>query len=861
MASMHFTAALDTDPIPAVPADRFVGRQPGRDVGRRGEPWPAAGRAAANLARLSRLCWTVLSIVIGGWGLAGSVWGQAEATVTHTSSGLQFTGNATNESYFLSPGSKNDVQLISILDGARRIMFAQRGGTMVTEVRPARVSFELRQDLVSHTNATISAVGSTLQTLPFNEFGRRKVYVDTNKGPVWLLQGITRLDPSYVRVQGVQMPEQGLFEFPFDFRVATTTLPGDLLVRLLRNATDDLGDYQQRERIVEFLISAERYNEAIRELNQLQVDFSDLDQQRFDILKTRLVTASARLVLTELDRRLTAGQILTVQNILQSIDPQNLSPETLVEVRTRQRDLEESHHELERLKTVVQRAFAAYRADREIAEPVAEALAAVESEMTTNLNWHNRDRLATYLLRAGDQGAEAESSLAFLISGWYVGAAEAFDNFSVALSLIESRELLLEYLRSVDEIQRDEIIQRLRQLEAGSPRYLAAMARLILPWKPAPPPQPNSQGFFRIQLNDLPGQPEYLVQLPPEYDPYKKYPCVVTLCDIQSQPQLALEWWDGDLNPQDGYRTGQASRNGFVVIAPDWRKPLDYEYAYDSHAARVVLRSLRDSLRMFSIDSDRVFLSGHGVGGEVAWDLGLAHPDLWAGVMPISALADRYISFCFDNAAKHLPFYFVVGENHIPPARGTLGNVDKREELFQRMAKTIHHRFIVAKYVGRRSEHFLEEIPTLFDWMRNRRRSFDVTDFSVRTLRPWDNFFWWFEMHDMPDNLIVPPQAWNVQSERKGVEVEAEIKLAANSRSNMVVRGGGKAATFWLSPKWVNLDEEITFNWNRSSNTKQVVLPSRTVILEDLRTRSDTQNPFWARMTYDGGWISSNDWP
>jgi hypothetical protein len=220
-------------------------------------------------------CWAILSV-------ANLTWGQADATVTHTSSGLQFTGIATNESYFLSPGSKNDVQLISVLEGARRIIFPQRGGTMVTEVRPAGVTFDLRQDLVSASNANISAVGSTLQTLPFNEFGRRKVYVDTNKGPVWLLQGITHLDPGYVRVQGVQMPEQGLFGFPFDFRVATTTLPGELLVRLLRNATDDLGDYQQRERIVEFLINAERYNEAIRELNQLQVDFSDLDQQRFD---------------------------------------------------------------------------------------------------------------------------------------------------------------------------------------------------------------------------------------------------------------------------------------------------------------------------------------------------------------------------------------------------------------------------------------------------------------------------------------------------------------------------------------------------------------------------------------------------
>lgn len=657
------------------------------------------------------------------------------------------------------------------------------------------------------------------------------------------------------------MPEQGLYEFPFDFRISTSALPGNLLVQLLRNATEDLGDYAQRERIVEFLINAERYNEAIRELNQLQVDFTDLDRERFDLLKTRLVTTSTRLVLRELERRLEAGQLLTVKNLLQNIDPQNVSPETLVDVRTQLRSIQEAEAELETLKRVVKQVFADYREGREIPEEEAQVLTDIESEITTQLNWHNRDRLATFILRGNDAGANPETSLSFLLSGWMMGAAEAFDNVAIAVTLMETRTLLIQYLQSVDVNEREEIIQRLRELESGSPRFLAAMAPYLLPWLSPPAPEPNSQGFFRLKLSEIPGEPTFLVQLPPEYDPYKKYPCIVGLCDIQSNPQVAMEWWDGDLSPADGYRTGQASRNGYIVITPDWRKPLDYEYTYDPYAAAVVLGSLRRSLRMFSIDSDRVFLAGHGVGGEVAWDIGVAHPDLWAGVIPISAIADRYLSFCYENGSGHVPFYFVIGENHNPPARGMLGNVDKREEIFQRLSYSAKNNFIVVKYIGRRSEHFLEEIVHLFDWMRNRRRNFSVGDFNVRTLRPWDNFFWWFEMHDMPENLTVPPQAWNVQEERKSVEVEGEIKTSSTGQTSLVVRGGGKSGTFWLSPKWVNMDAEVNISWNRVPNTREAVVPSRTVILEDLRTRSDTQNPFWARLTYDGEWYSSNDWP
>jgi pimeloyl-ACP methyl ester carboxylesterase len=795
--------------------------------------------------------------------IASQAKSQSNSTIEHTPTKLQFKGIAMEDRMFLSTPSKSDpVRVVSVLQGARRIVVPARSALIQPEVTPEPISFELRQDAVAPHLASIKAIGATLQTLPFNEFGRRKVFVETNQGSKWLLQGITKLDPSYVRIQGIDMEGNGLFEFPFDFRMATASIPGELLVKLLRNATDDLNDYEQRERIIEFLITAERYNEAIRELNQLQVDFTDLDRQRFDQLKSSLVTASTRLIVRELDRRWEAGQLQTVSNLLENIDPQNVSAETMLDVSDRIKNIQTSLKELEQLREAIKKSFADYRAANQLDEQLSAELLALEQEIVANLNLHNRDRFATFNLRTQDGSASVESTLSFLVSGWILGAADAFDNATVALTLMETRRLMIEYLQSTDQNQRDEIIQRLRELEAGSARYLAAMARHLLPWKAAPAPVANSQGFFRMKLSDLPGEPEYLVQLPPEYSPYKKYPCVVALCDIQSNPDFEIEWWDNQISPQDGYRTGQASRNGYIVIAPDWRQPQEFEYAYDPYAAVVVTRSLRECLRMFSIDSDRVFLSGHGIGGEVAWDLGLAHPDLWAGVMPISALADRYISFYTDNSKRHLPFYFVFGENHLPTSRGMLGKFDKREGIFQDMGISAHQNFIVVKYVGRRSEHFLEEIIHLFDWMRNRRRSFAASEFEVTTMRSWDNFFWWLELNDVPDNLVVAPQAWNVKRERRSLTVRGEISLTANGQSKFYVNQGGDSITFWVSPQWAKMEEEILFGWNKAADsTKLLVAPSRTVLLEDLRTRSDTQSPFWAWVNYRAGWSSSNDLP
>ena len=91
----------------------------------------------------------------------------------------------------------------------------------------------------------------------------------------------------------------------------------------------------------------------------------------------------------------------------------------------------------------------------------------------------------------------------------------------------------------------------------------------------------------------------------------------------------------------------------------DRRTSEKYGYTVREHA--LVLGCYRDACRRFAVDTDRVFLSGHSMGGDAAWDIGLAHPDLWAGVIPIVAKSDRFCTFYRKNA-KNLPFYFVCGE-------------------------------------------------------------------------------------------------------------------------------------------------------------------------------------------------------
>ena len=107
-------------------------------------------------------------------------------------------------------------------------------------------------------------------------------------------------------------------------------------------------------------------------------------------------------------------------------------------------------------------------------------------------------------------------------------------------------------------------------------------------------------------------------------DWHRRYPAIVTLHGATKTPEQQIDWW-----------AGQASRYGYIIIAPQWAAEHQTQYQCSLREHTVVLDCLRAAFQRFSIDTDRVFLSGYSMGGDAAWDIGLAHPDLWAGVIPI----------------------------------------------------------------------------------------------------------------------------------------------------------------------------------------------------------------------------------
>jgi predicted esterase len=791
------------------------------------------------------------------------------------------TADPTNS----GPGTSKPIEMCD--DDLRRTMFPKRLVSKVDPAAPPRwETFKLKQP-VAENGLPVATIGPIVELTPFDDWGHRIFSMQTNNGRADVIQGLTTVTPLWSRVEALQA--KAAKAYLWDMRIATSSIPRNLLSKILLKQIDPRNP-DERLKLVRFYLQAERFADAEFELRQVIADFPAL--QGLDEQAKALRQLAAERVLSEIEVRHRAGQFGVAYGMLQHFPSQGINGTTLQAVREK----------IEAYRTAQQRRDATVKQFDALLAQVKDSairkhLQPIRAEIAAELSLSTLDRMAPFRRLADDAAMLPEEKLALAVSGWLIGANDAVDNVQVALSLVETRKMVLAYLNDPLKLNRDAMLQGLSSQESAAPKYVASILAHMKP--PIDTPQQQDPSSYELTIHGLENEPDvtYFVQLPPEYDPHVKYPTIVTLQGAGTTPPQQISWWAGDPrqstpaatdkkaagaavprravpaafaavdstnepavgggNPPDAkeadddsggppipdihsMRLGQATRQGYIVIAPLWIKPHQTQYQYSAREHAAVLDSLRDACRRFSIDTDRVYLSGHSMGGDAAWDIALAHPDLWAGVIPIVATSGKYVANYWPNAAK-LPFYFISGELD---ANRTANNSRDWDRYF---SQPRGWDVTLVEYKGRGHEHFSDEVQRVFDWMGRKKRDFFPRDFTAVTMRSWDNFFWCLELEQIPPNCIVDPAAW--PPPRGTVPLRVEVKVNANNGINIQLHGA--KLVVWLSPEWVNFDRAdrpvtVTVGGVRL-NTKHIK-PSVPVMLEDARTRADRQHPFWAKV-------------
>lgn len=431
-------------------------------------------------------------------------------------------------------------------------------------------------------------------------------------------------------------------------------------------------------------------------------------------------------------------------------------------------------------------------------------------------------------------GSKAAKLAALAVSGWVLGKASAEDNAQKAARIWDLRAGILRILKmETREARAKAITENYKSMGSESVEEIALMIPFLPPFRQEKDP---GKGIREISPEaDKPFKPRFHVQLPPGYHPGKKWPLLVVLHGTGEKPAEHLARW--------GQRAGE---EGYVVIAPHWEIGGPKSgYAYSPKEHDVVLDSIREAKNRWRVDDDRVFLFGLDAGGNAAFDIGLSHPDWFAGVLPMSGGA-FYFAAAYWRNAQQLPFYVCNGDY--------AGDLNlKNREIFSNWASRSFP-MIWSQYKGRGIEWFGGELPQMMDWMRPKKRQYSLSGLGnggglgvlgndYRTLRPTDDQFYWIRFGEISKGSQMTGDRW--QASTAPATLAAWVDKAANKinvRSSncleivvQIVRNSNGEGNVRLD-KPVSIVHKISTVWNQRK-----IDPDLTTLLETVASRGERE--------------------
>jgi predicted peptidase len=146
---------------------------------------------------------------------------------------------------------------------------------------------------------------------------------------------------------------------------------------------------------------------------------------------------------------------------------------------------------------------------------------------------------------------------------------------------------------------------------------------------------PADHGFLHRTHKDADGtEAKYVLFVPEDYCDARGYPLILFLhgsgqtgTDGEKQVTLGL-----------GPAVRQREKSfPFFVLFPQSQKRT---WKADSDDGRRALDILAEVQKQYNIDGRRIYLTGLSMGGAGTWSLAVAHPELWAAIVPICGGGD-----------------------------------------------------------------------------------------------------------------------------------------------------------------------------------------------------------------------------
>lgn len=675
----------------------------------------------------------------------------------------------------------------------------------------------------------VDQVGMMRDVTPFGPNGQRQITLNSPRGPLVIDQKIFEIGPKFMRVSALK--------YDWEFGVATRSIPASALDAMIRKVTEQ-DKPEDRFAIVRFYLQADLFLQALAELDAIAIEFPDL-KGRVDDFADQARQQLAQKLLSELKERQKHGQHYLGWSKAKQFPVEGMSASILRQVREFRAEYDKAREDGEQAIALLGELQGQIES-----EDTRVRLEAMRSEVVEKLNFETLPRLRPFMQQANDPTRTVEEKLALAYSGWVSGDDSAIDSLLLTMNLWQARFETLRYLRSRDSAERTQILADLLGIEGVGPQSVLSLIPQLPPLINTPDIRPGYAHEIDVD-NVMAGVPEdsplvkYHVLLPTEYSHNHTYPMVVALHSVERNPEWELRWWGGTAD-----EPLQAQRRGYIVIAPEYLDEKATSYGYSPQSHYRVQMALRDARKRFNIDSNRVFLAGHGAGGDAAFDIGNAHPDLFAGVIPITGQIQNLSIRIWKNG-RRIPWYIVSGQLD----RGVF---EKNASLINRMMIG-HYDVVLSEFIGRGYESFYEEIHHLFDWMDLQQRIPTPNDFTMLTARPNNNHFYWLKANTL--DTVGQPRGPGQYSTTPAVSlstrpkiISAEILAGAADRTTISIKSPVRSNTIWLSPDMIDFGVRLRIRVNARQVFNDFAEASVEHILDDLRLRGDRQRVYHARV-------------
>jgi tetratricopeptide (TPR) repeat protein len=793
-------------------------------------------------------CWLLTAVVA----LSFTSWGQAE--LIFLKDGYILQGKVRREAVVeFDPVSKEMISIprgfFMVDDGPRRVYFSPRQVSIVERLpTPPDENIPVGRVITMIRPQEMPPIEEVLDTTPWNpKTWQREFYF---RGPpprdrIGVMQMIARVNPYYVQVDAATRFKwhAGYLTREFD--------PQELYGLLKANKafveTPEMKPEQiiaKRMRLINFLTQTGWYDLAEKELDGLLTDLPT-EKKRVNDARAVIDRQRAKDRWETIKTLYQGGRFQASRKAMDAFPLRNVPDKVLADLRELKTRLNDQDAALKEGQAALQEWAKA------VATEPGRELARMAGVIGKELHPANIGRLDAFLGQAREATRQIargkkppyspEELLSLAVSGFLLGSPSASPKPEVAINLWKTRVFILEYLREPNIGTREKL---LKDYERNvTPRVdldeIAQMVDFLPP----------------VESVDLPvGTPvemqcgprkriEYELVLPPEYTPSRQYPVIIAL-------------------PHAGERAGEmvkrlapaAAEHGYILASLEWGRNAT-NWGFSEHNHEMVLECLLDLRRKLQIDNDRVFLTGLGEGGKGVYDVGLSHPDLFAGILPVGGAPFFHARRYWRNA-QFLPIYAVGGSRVISKSTEAT-----REQFTQWVNRGFPALWI--EYKGRGSEWLSGEVPLMFDWMRNQSREFPqrrlgtdgaggIFGEEFTSVRATDNRFYWvsgttIKRCQMPDTEWKP----NMPSATITASVSTEgngISVKSSGYSQISVWIGRNAAGRYL----LDLERPVTIRHGLGTVivNERKLTPSLGILLEDLYQRGDRRHLFVARVDF-----------